>query len=76
MSYNYLLIFDNLIKDQMSDIQTCTIRLKKIEASIEDIGIKMEKNYNAIRCIELEKEKDIKKFSILREYLSRRIFIY
>ena len=75
MSCNYLSEFDDLIKGRMSELQIFTIRLQQPDASIEDIEVEMKKVHNAIRGIEFEKDKVIKRFFFLREYLAPKFSI-
>ena len=60
---------------RMSELQTLTIRQQNPGQRIEDVEADMEAVHEAIKGIELEKEKVVKIFSILRECLSKNISI-
>lgn len=75
MSYNYLSNFDAKIKRHMSKLQTFTTRLQELEVRIEDSKTKIEKIHSSIRGIEFYKEKVLRRFSILKEYLLPKIVI-
>ena len=65
MSYTYLYDFDAKIKGHINELQTLTIRLQQPKIRIEDSKNEIEKTHNVVKGIEFEKEKVIRRFSIL-----------
>ena len=59
----------------MSEVDTLFAKMQLLEASIEDFALEVEKIHSAIKGIEANREKVIRKFPILRELLSPKINI-
>ena len=71
----YLSYFYVEIKGHIIEIQSLTTRLQQTEIRIQDSGNEIEKIHNVVRSIKFYKEKVIRRFSILREYLAPKVVI-
>ena len=59
----------------MSELQILTTRLQQPKVRIEDFETKIEKIHNDVRDIEFEKDKVLRRFTIVREYLTPKFVI-